>query len=65
MVTWTTQRAEQGPVRTMTETGLRDRHAMWATRKNPPGLTGEQRSSLAAIADTNRTLYRAYLGPSR
>ena len=30
-------------------------------RRNPPDLTGEQRTSLAEIADTNRTLYRAYL----
>ncbi|UQX10665.1 transposase [Candidatus Mycobacterium methanotrophicum] len=45
----------------MTKAGVRDRHAMWATRKNPADLTGEQRSSLAAIADTNRALYRAYL----
>ncbi|KZS76532.1 hypothetical protein A4G29_03125 [Mycobacterium kansasii] len=29
--------------------------------KNPADLTGEQRTSLAQIADTNRTLYRAYL----
>ena len=34
---------------------------MWATRKNPVDLTGEQRTSLASIAATNRTLYRAYL----
>ena len=48
-------------VRTITTAGITDRHAMWATRKNPAGLTGEQRTSLAAIADTNATLYRAYL----
>jgi hypothetical protein len=34
---------------------------MWATRKNPADLTGEQRTSLAGIATTNRILYRAYL----
>jgi transposase len=48
-------------VRTMTTAGITDRHAMWATRKNPPDLTGEQRTSLAEIADTNAALYRAYL----
>jgi hypothetical protein len=26
---------------------------MWAVRKNPPDLTGQQRTSLAAIAATN------------
>lgn len=30
-------------------------------RKNPADLTGEQRTSLAAIADTNAALYRSYL----
>ena len=32
---------------------VRDRHAMWAVRNNPAGLTSEQRTSLAAIAITN------------
>ena len=45
----------------MTRAGIRDRHAMWAMRKNPADLTGEQRTSLAAIADTNAALYRSYL----
>ena len=40
---------------------VRDRHAMWAVRNNPAGLTSEQRTSLAAIAITNKTLYQAYL----
>lgn len=31
------------------------------TRKNPADLTGQQRTSLAEIAVTNHTLYRAYL----
>jgi len=48
-------------VRTMTKAGITDRHAMWATRKNPTDLSGEQRTSLAGIATTNDTLYRAYL----
>ena len=33
----------------------------WALLKNPPELTGEQRTTLAAIAKDNGTLYRAYL----
>jgi transposase len=34
---------------------------MWAVRKNPADLSGEQRTSLALITRTNTTLYRAYL----
>ncbi|OHT87156.1 transposase [Mycobacterium syngnathidarum] len=34
---------------------------MWAVRKNPADLCGEQKTSLAEIAVTNKTLYRAYL----
>jgi transposase len=48
-------------VRTMAKAGVRDRHAMWATRKNPGDLTCEQRTSLAEITVTNKALYRAYL----
>ena len=33
----------------------------WALVKNPQDLTGPQRTSLAEIAATNKTLYRAYL----
>jgi transposase len=33
----------------------------WAVLKNPETLTGEQRTTLAAIAKTNNRLYRAYL----
>jgi transposase len=33
----------------------------WALLKNPPDLTGEQRTTLASIQSTNKTLYRAYL----
>jgi len=33
----------------------------WALRKNPPELTGDQRSTLAAIAKDNGALSRAYL----
>jgi transposase len=61
VVAWAMKALDKVRVRTMTKAGISDRHAMWATRKNPSELTGEQRTSLAAIAATNRTLYRAYL----
>ncbi len=61
VVAWAMKALDKVRVRTMTRAGISDRHAMWAVRKNPPDLTGEQRTSLAGIADTNRTLYRAYL----
>jgi transposase len=61
VVSWALKALDKVRVRTMAKAGIRDRHAMWATRKNPADLTGEQRSSLAEIAVTNRTLYRAYL----
>ena len=61
VVVWAMKALDRVRVRTMTRAGIRDRHAMWAIRKNPPELTGEQRTSLAEIAVTNNTLYRAYL----
>lgn len=61
VVAWAMKALDKVRVRTMTRAGVRDRHAMWAVRKNPADLTGEQRSSLAAITTTNATLYRAYL----
>jgi len=61
VVAWAMKALDRVRVRTMTRAGIHDRHAMWAVRKNPPELTGEQRTSLATIADTNSTLYRAYL----
>lgn len=33
----------------------------WALLKNPPDLTGDQRTTLAIIAKVNQPLYRAYL----
>jgi len=61
VVVWAMTALDKVRVRTMSAAGIRDRQAMWATRKNPVDLTGEQRTSLASIAATNRTLYRAYL----
>jgi transposase len=61
VVAWALKALDKVRVRTMTKAGIRDRHAMWATRKDPAELTGEQCSSLAGIAVTNKALYRAYL----
>lgn len=60
-VAWALKALDKVRARTMTKAGIRDRHALWATRKNSEDLTGDQRTSLAEIAVTNRTLYRAYL----
>ncbi|WP_039889345.1 ISL3 family transposase [Mycobacterium xenopi] len=61
VVVWAMKALDKVRVRTTAATGTRDRHAMWAVRKNPADLSGEQRTSLAAIQATNKTLYRAYL----
>jgi transposase len=37
------------------------KHTRWALLKNPPNLTGNQRTTLAGIAQANGGLYRAYL----
>jgi transposase len=37
------------------------KHSRWALLKNPPNLTGQQRTTLAGIAQANGGLYRAYL----
>lgn len=51
---WALKALDKVRVRTMTNAGISDRHAMWATRKDPAGLTGEQRTSLAGIASPTR-----------
>lgn len=61
VVVWAMKALDKVRVRTTAAAGTRDRHAMWAVRKNPAALTGEQRTSLATIQATNKTLYRAYL----
>lgn len=61
VVAWTLTALDKVRVRTTAAAGNRDRHAMWAVRKNPADLSGEQRTSLATIQTTNKTLYRAYL----
>jgi transposase len=68
-VAWATQALEEvrrslaAPLR---RTGHPDqattiKHTRWALLKNPPDLTAEQRTTLAAIAKDNGALYRAYL----
>ena len=37
------------------------KHTRWALLKNPPNLSGAQRTTLARIAEANGGLYRAYL----
>ena len=37
------------------------KNSRWALLKNPPDLTGDQRTTVATIAKTNYPLYRAYL----
>jgi transposase len=61
VVMWMMKALDKVRGRTMAKAGIRDRHAMWAVRKNPVDLTCEQRTSLASITRTNTTLYRAYL----
>jgi transposase len=61
IVAWALKALDKVRVRTMTKAGIRDKHAIWATRKNPDDLTGQQRTSLTEISVANRTLYRAYL----
>ncbi|KAA8955019.1 MAG: ISL3 family transposase [Mycobacterium sp.] len=61
VVSWAMKALDRVRVRTTAAAGTRDRHAMWAVRKNPADLSGQQRTSLAVIQTTNKTLYRAYL----
>lgn len=61
VVLWAMKALDKVRTRTLAGSGSRDRHTMWAVRKNPGDLTCEQRTSLASIERTNRTLYRAYL----
>jgi transposase len=61
VVAWAMKALDKVRTRTMAAAGITDRHAMWAVRKNPTDLSGEQRTSLATIAAANSTLYRAYL----
>jgi len=53
---WNELRRSGRPAQAATLKGSR-----WALVKNPVDLTGEQRTTLAGIAATNKGLYRAYL----
>ena len=61
VVTWAMKALDKVRTRTLVNSGARDRNLMWAVRKNPADLSGEQKTSLAGIQGTNKTLYRAYL----
>jgi transposase len=68
-VAWATKALDElrrGLAAQLRRTGRADqattiKHTHWALLKNPPHLTGEQRTTLAAIAKDNGALYRAYL----
>ena len=57
VVIWTMKALDKVRVRTLAAAGGKDKHAMWAVRKNPTDLTTEQRTSLATIAATNKALF--------
>jgi transposase len=61
VVMWAMKALDKVRTRTLASSGTRDRNLMWAVRKNPADLTGEQKTSLASIQTSNKTLYRAYL----
>jgi transposase len=61
VVMWAMKALDKVRRRTVAQAGTKDRNLMWAVRKNPKDLTGDQRTSLAGIVGTNKTLYRAYL----
>lgn len=69
VVAWATEaldKVRRAMVNRLREAGQHDeakamKGSRWALLKNPPNLTGEQRSTLASIAQANGGLYRAYL----
>jgi transposase len=69
VVAWATEALDQvrrGMVHRLRAGGYHDeaaamKHTRWALLKNPPNLTGDQRTTLAGIAKANGGLYRAYL----
>jgi transposase len=69
VVAWATEALDQvrrGMVNRLRAGGHHDeatalKHSRWALLKNPPNLTGDQRTTLAGIAKANGGLYRAYL----
>ena len=69
VVAWATEaldKVRRGMVNRLREGGRHDeakalKGSRWALLKNPPNLTGDQRTTLASIAQANGGLYRAYL----
>jgi transposase len=69
VVAWATEaldKVRRGMVNRLHEGGHHDeakamKGSRWALLKNPPNLTGDQRTTLASIAKSNGGLYRAYL----
>jgi transposase len=69
VVAWATKALDEvrrGLAAQLRRTGRTDQAATikktrWALLKNPPDLTGEQRTTLAGIQADNGALYRAYL----
>ncbi len=69
VVAWATKALDEvrrGLAAQLRRTGRADqattiKHTRWALLKNPPELTGAQRTTLAAIQADNGALYRAYL----
>ena len=53
VVAWAMKALDKVRARTMTGAGIRDRHAMWATRKNPTDLTGLGITKSAESAHVN------------
>lgn len=62
-VAWAMKALDRVRVRTVAAAGggYRDRDLMWAVRKNPTDLTGEQRTTMAGLEEANAELYQAYL----
>ena len=62
VVAWAMKALDKVRTRTVTAGGgTRDRHLMWAVRKNPGDLNTDQRTTLAGLEEANIELYRAYL----
>ena len=69
VVAWATEALDQvrrAMVNRLRASGYHDqaaalKNSRWALLKNPPNLTGDQRTTLAGIAKANGGLYRAYL----
>jgi transposase len=62
VVAWAMKALDTVRVRTVAAAaGVRDRHLMWAVRRNPEDLNVGQRTTLAGLEQVNGELYRAYL----